>query len=203
MKMKRIIASLALVLPALAAQTANAQDLSAMASLACEATLCLSTGQPPHECTPSLNKYFSIVFTKPWKTLQARKNFLKLCPDVQEADAQSKAEQSITQSEREEAAKPHSADTDGGDAEPGTQSGQPPKEQIQAALDSLMPVYNTQSQQSVAARQVLESCVAQQGTVEAGHCQAEKADFDAKRVPAITLRTEITRLETLLANSAQ
>lgn len=203
MKLKRIIASVALVLPALAAQKANAQDLSAMASLACEATLCLSTGQPPTECTPSLNKYFSIVFSKPWKTIQARGNFLKLCPDVQAGDAQRTAEQSVTQSERDEAANAPADEPEASDAQLGTAAAQPPKEQIQAALDSLMPVYNTQSQQSVAARQVLESCVAQQGTVETGHCQSEKADFDAKRMPAITLRAEITRLETMLSNSAQ
>lgn len=203
MKLKRIIASLALVLPALAAQTANAQDLSALASLACEATLCLSTGQPPTECTPSLNKYFSIAFKQPWKTIQARGNFLKLCPDVQGGQAQKMAEQSVPQSERDEAAKATEDEPEAENAQPATTVGQPPKEQIQAALDSLMPVYNTQSQQSVAARQVLESCVAQQGTVETGHCQAEKADFDAKRMPAITLRAEITRLETMLGNSAQ
>lgn len=173
-----------------------------MASLACEATLCLSTGQPPNECTPSLNKYFSIVFSKPWKTIQARGNFLKLCPDVQASDAQRTAEQSVTRSERDEATNVKADDSLAGDAQPGM-AAQPPKEQIQAALDSLMPIYNTKSQQSVTARQVLENCIAQQGTVESGHCQVEKADFDAKRMPAITLRAEITRLETMLANSAQ
>lgn len=203
MKSKRIAATLALITFSLGLQSAHAQNLSAMASLACEATLCLSTGQPPHECTPSLKKYFSIVFKKPWKTLQARKNFLKLCPDVQEGDAQSKAEQSLTESERNEAAQPQAGELDGEDTQQGAQSALPPKEQIQAALESLTPVYNTQTQQSVAARQVLESCIAQQGAVDAGHCQAEKADFDAKRAPAISLRAEITRLESMLANSSQ
>lgn len=48
--------------------------------LACEATLCLAGGNRPSECTPSLNRYFNITKTK-WKdTLNARKNFLKLCP---------------------------------------------------------------------------------------------------------------------------
>jgi len=47
---------------------------------ACEAILSLSTGGPPSECMPSLRKYFSINLSKPWKTIQARINFLKMCP---------------------------------------------------------------------------------------------------------------------------
>ena len=47
---------------------------------ACEAILCLSSGSSPSECMPSLRKYFSINLSKPWKTIQARINFLKLCP---------------------------------------------------------------------------------------------------------------------------
>lgn len=49
---------------------------------ACEAILCLSTGGPPGECASSLRKYFSINLSKPWKTIQARINFLKLCPSA-------------------------------------------------------------------------------------------------------------------------
>lgn len=48
--------------------------------LACEAVLCLSTGSRPSECTPSIQRYFSIRHNKPWKTLEARINFLNLCP---------------------------------------------------------------------------------------------------------------------------
>lgn len=201
MKMKRIVAALAVVLSSFAVQSANAQNLSAIASLACEATLCLSTGQRPTECTPSLKKYFSIVFSKPWKTIQARRNFLKLCPDVQEGHATRLAEQSVSQSERDEAAKAEPDTIETEDAQMGRNAAQPPKEQIQAALDSLIPVWNTQTQQSVAARRVLESCLTRQGTVETGHCQAELADYNAKRLPAITLRDEITRLESMLANT--
>lgn len=47
---------------------------------ACEAIICLSTGSPPGECSSSLRKYFSINLSKPWKTIQARINFLKMCP---------------------------------------------------------------------------------------------------------------------------
>ena len=47
---------------------------------ACEAMLCLSTDDPPKECAPSLETFFAIQFSKPWKTFKARKNFLELCP---------------------------------------------------------------------------------------------------------------------------
>lgn len=55
-------------------------QLSGDTKLACEAILCLSTGQRPSECTPSIQRYFSIRHNKPWETLQARTNFLQLCP---------------------------------------------------------------------------------------------------------------------------
>ncbi|EAJ5683701.1 conjugal transfer protein TrbM [Campylobacter lari] len=47
---------------------------------ACEAILCLSSGTRPAECASSLARYFSIHFKKPWKTINARKAFLNLCP---------------------------------------------------------------------------------------------------------------------------
>jgi hypothetical protein len=59
----------------------HAQDfLTGDTRLACEAVLCLASGQRPIECTPSLQRYFSIRFRKPSDTLRERVNFLKLCP---------------------------------------------------------------------------------------------------------------------------
>lgn len=55
-------------------------QLSGDTKLACEAILCLSTGQRPSECTPPIQRYFSIHHKKSWETLQARLNFLQLCP---------------------------------------------------------------------------------------------------------------------------
>lgn len=54
--------------------------LSGDTRLACEAILCLSSGTRPGECSSSLARYFSIKFKKPWKTINARKAFLNLCP---------------------------------------------------------------------------------------------------------------------------
>ncbi len=47
---------------------------------ACEAVLCLSSGQRPSECAPAIKRYFSIKMRKFSDTLKARKDFLKLCP---------------------------------------------------------------------------------------------------------------------------
>lgn len=66
----------------LGATTANAGDgvFSGDTRLACEAILCLATGNRPSECTPSLRRYFSISHKRLSDTLKARKNFLNMCP---------------------------------------------------------------------------------------------------------------------------
>lgn len=61
-------------------QQQQSEMLSGDEGTACEAIMCLSTGGPPSECASSLRKYFSINLSKPWKTIQARINFLKMCP---------------------------------------------------------------------------------------------------------------------------
>lgn len=48
--------------------------------LACEAVMCLSTSKRPHECHPAIKRYFSISLRKPWKTIEARIQFLEQCP---------------------------------------------------------------------------------------------------------------------------
>lgn len=48
--------------------------------LACEALLCLSSPDRPGECTPALSRYFSIKLKKWYKTEEARRGFLSLCP---------------------------------------------------------------------------------------------------------------------------
>lgn len=63
-------------------QTSNM--LSGDTGLACEAILCLSSGTRPGECGASLARYFSINLSKPWKTIEARLNFLKMCPSSNE-----------------------------------------------------------------------------------------------------------------------
>lgn len=60
---------------------ANAQNvLTGDTKLACEALLCLVSGTRPNECTPSLQRYFSISYRRFTDTIRGRVNFLNLCP---------------------------------------------------------------------------------------------------------------------------
>ena len=81
---KILLASFAAVTATLSF-TASAEDLlTGDARLACEATLCLSSGTRPGECAPSLNRYFSIKPKRLDDMIRARLNFLNLCPASQE-----------------------------------------------------------------------------------------------------------------------
>lgn len=68
------------VLVAIFSININASELTGDTKLACEAILCLSSGTRPSECSPSLNRYFSIKEKKMKDTIKARANFLRLCP---------------------------------------------------------------------------------------------------------------------------
>lgn len=62
---------------------ANALDLQLLAGdtrSSCEVILCLASPVKPPKCASSLAKYFAIHFRKPCKTINARKEFLNLCP---------------------------------------------------------------------------------------------------------------------------
>ena len=80
MKQKILISALTAVILASSLE-ANGEILGGDAGLACEAILCLSSPARPSECQRSLAKYFGIHFSKPWKTINARKQFLSLCPE--------------------------------------------------------------------------------------------------------------------------
>lgn len=67
--------------------------LTGLVKLSCEAILCLSTGSPPNECSPSLTHYFDIDFDDFSDTIDARINFLNLCP----VSAQTPQMQSLVQ----------------------------------------------------------------------------------------------------------
>lgn len=58
----------------------NLETFTGDTRLSCEAILCLASPVLPAECSSSLARYFAIHFKKPWKTLEARKAFLNLCP---------------------------------------------------------------------------------------------------------------------------
>ena len=67
---------------------ARAEVFTGDTKLACEAILCLSTGNRPGECSPSISRFFSISFRRWSRTLRARRNFLSLCPDTNAPDMQ-------------------------------------------------------------------------------------------------------------------
>ncbi len=78
---KPFLPVVALALACLLPIASRAQNvLTGDTRLACEAILCLASGTRPSECTPSLQRYFSISYRKFSDTLQARANFLNLCP---------------------------------------------------------------------------------------------------------------------------
>ena len=80
MKNHCVPAPFALAIAAVIAAPAGAQEvLTGETRLACEATLCLSAGTRPNECSPSLSRYFSIHKRKWSDTVRARANFLSLC----------------------------------------------------------------------------------------------------------------------------
>ncbi|WP_193087515.1 TrbM/KikA/MpfK family conjugal transfer protein [Advenella sp. FME57] len=60
----------------------DAEESQGDERLACGAVLCLASGagRGESECNEYLNKYFSIKFTRPDKTFEARRDFLNLCP---------------------------------------------------------------------------------------------------------------------------
>lgn len=60
------------------------QILEGDTRLACEAILCLASGTQPSECSPSIQRYFSIRHKKFSDTLKARNGFLNLCPVSQQ-----------------------------------------------------------------------------------------------------------------------
>lgn len=80
--MKKVLLTAATAASLLSAMSpAYAEDLlTGDKKLACEATLCLSSGDRPSECNESIHKYFSIRHKKMHKTLEERRNFLKQCP---------------------------------------------------------------------------------------------------------------------------
>lgn len=81
LKLPTMAAIVALFMPV----AAQADDLlTGDVRMACEAVLCLSSGERPSECAPSIKRYFSIKH-KWWKdTLTARRDFLNLCPSSKE-----------------------------------------------------------------------------------------------------------------------
>lgn len=88
--MKRIIYGLVFAL-GISHFSANAQTkTTGDQTVACAVILCFSaaaTGRPS-ECVPPIQRFLSIALRTPWKTLQARQGFLRMCPAATESQVQ-------------------------------------------------------------------------------------------------------------------
>lgn len=70
----------AVLVPSLSAPATAGDLLTGKKKQACEAMLCLASGDPPHECANPLDIYFDIKFDEPDDTIDARRDFLSACP---------------------------------------------------------------------------------------------------------------------------
>lgn len=81
MRMMSKVTAVAVLLASLGSAKAEEGILTGDTRLACEAVLCLATGQRPDECSTSIQRYYSIRADKPSELREKRRNFLKQCPD--------------------------------------------------------------------------------------------------------------------------
>ncbi|PSJ79212.1 TrbM/KikA/MpfK family conjugal transfer protein [Neisseria iguanae] len=81
--MKKSLLAVAVMVAAVPAAYAG-DLLTGDVRLACEVVLCLSSGDRPGECAPSIKRYFSIKHKKLSDTVKGRLNFLNLCPASKE-----------------------------------------------------------------------------------------------------------------------
>ena len=79
------------VLACLVGSPAQAQQnqLDDDQTTACEVLMCLSTSKRPEQCRPPVEKFLRIQYRYLTDTLQARKNFLHLCPSTNQNSAMS------------------------------------------------------------------------------------------------------------------
>ena len=89
--MKNKLLTLSITISAALSNPAQAQAMfTGDIKSACEAVLCLAgsaMGGSPSACIPPIRRYFMITASKPWKLLQARMDFLNLCPSAGEGTA--------------------------------------------------------------------------------------------------------------------
>lgn len=85
-RVRALLALLTSLGPQGALHAAGADVLTGDVRLACEALLCLSSSTRPSECAPSLARYFSISHRRLTDTIQARLDFLRLCPVAEHDD---------------------------------------------------------------------------------------------------------------------
>ena len=149
----KFIASMALVATLGAAVPSQAQQvLTGDTRFACEALLCLASGQRPDECTPSLQRYFSIKLRRFNDTQRARSSFLNLCP----ASTAQNVGQIV-------AANPPDPDLPDPPTATATTTSTPvtamTKDQVRAEIEQILPQWNAAHSQNVNAGYALDQCI--------------------------------------------
>lgn len=191
----KFIASMALVATLGATVPSQAQQvLTGDTRFACEALLCLASGQRPDECTPSLQRYFSIKLRKFNDTQGARSSFLNLCPasNVQNVGQ-------IVNANPPDPDPPEPTPT----ATSTTTSTSTPvtamtRDQVRAGIEQLLPQWNAAHQQNVNARFALDECI--RNNQSGDGCVLERIQATAAAAPANAMYAEMNRLRALLSS---
>ena len=191
----KIIASMALVATLGAAAPSQAQQvLTGDTRYACEAVLCLTSGQRPDECTPSLQRYFSIRLRRFNDTQRARSSFLNLCP--------ASTAQNVGQIVAANPPDPDPPEPTPTVTSTTTSTATPvaamTKDQVRAQIEQQLPQYNVAHQQNVNAQFALEQCM--RNNQSGDGCILERIQANAAAAPWNAMSAERQRLLALLSS---
>ena len=191
----KFIASMALVATLGAAVPGQAQQvLTGDTRYACEAMLCLLSGQRPDECTPSLQRYFSIRLRRFNDTQRARSSFLNLCPA---STAQNVGQIVAANPPDPDPPEPTPTVTATTTSTP-TPVAAITKDQVRAQIEQQLPQYNVAHQQNVNAQYALDQCI--RNNQSGDGCVLERIQANAAAAPANAMYAERNRLLALLAS---
>ncbi len=193
----KFIASMALVATLGATAPSQAQQvLTGDTRFACEATMCLLSVQRPTECTPSLQRYFSISFRRFSDTQRARTNFLNLCPaSTGQNVAQIVAANPPDPDPPEPTPTATSTTTSTSTATPVAAM---TRDQVRAQIDQLLPQWNAAHQQNVNAQFALDQCI--RNNQSGDGCVLERIQANAAAAPWNAISAERGRLLALLTS---
>ena len=191
----KFIASMALVATLGAAAPSQAQQvLTGDTRFACEAMLCLLSGQRPDECTPSLQRYFSIRLRRFNDTQRARSSFLNLCP--------ASTAQNVGQIVAANPPDPDPPEPTPTVTSTTTSTSTPvaamTKDQVRAQIEQQLPQYNVAHQQNVNAQFALEQCM--RNNQSGDGCILERIQANAAAAPWNAMSAERQRLLALLSS---
>ena len=191
----KFIATMVLVATLGAAAPGQAQQvLTGDTRYACEAVLCLLSGQRPDECTPSLQRYFSIRLRRFNDTQRARSSFLKLCP--------ASTAQNVGQIVAANPPDPDPPEPTPTVTSTTTSTSTPvaamTKDQVRAQIEQQLPQYNVAHQQNVNAQFALEQCM--RNNQSGDGCILERIQANAAAAPWNAMSAERQRLLALLVS---